>query len=330
MNCENQVILDHVLVYAHIKDIRRIAGLGFQHAHSIVLDKLAYWTLLVVAIAENARANWTNLDASRLQPLGNAVVTPGALVGDVLFLIEEARAVRASLHAILAADAVSMIDDDDAILGFVGRAGRTYLHAGRIRAVIAQLRHKEGLLDIGVLVPVGETIFALLGRRRDIHRVMLAVDSRFVLALQGDVALDPGAEVIRVQRNVVFLLAGLDATQAADACFGIDVEPPLMPCPIVSWYRRLGGRCCCRGGRRCRRRYRVCSHCRGAACDGASETTQKIATLLVVWLKSFVLVHLQRSQSKFCSPCLTCKLRRRNRPLHFRFPNRSNPSRSRP
>src|ERR1035437_852140 len=51
----NQVILDHVLVYAHIKDIRRIAGLGFQHAHSIVLDKLAYWTLLVVAIAEDAR-----------------------------------------------------------------------------------------------------------------------------------------------------------------------------------------------------------------------------------------------------------------------------------
>src|SRR5450759_4021011 len=74
MNCENQAILDHVLVYAHIKDIRRIAGLGFQHAHSIVLDKLAYWTLLVVAIAENARADRTNLDASRLQPLGNAVV----------------------------------------------------------------------------------------------------------------------------------------------------------------------------------------------------------------------------------------------------------------
>src|SRR5674476_1320254 len=105
MNCENQAILDHVLVYAHIKDIRRIAGLGFQHAHSIVLDKLAYCTLLVVAIAENARADRTNLDAGRLQPLGNAVVTPGARVGDVLFLIEEARAVRAGLHAILAADA---------------------------------------------------------------------------------------------------------------------------------------------------------------------------------------------------------------------------------
>src|SRR5450759_1617965 len=162
MNCENQAILDHVLVYAHIKDIRRIAGLGFQHAHSIVLDKLAYWTLLVVAIAENARAE------------------------------------RAGLHAILAADAVSMIDDDDAIGGLVGRAGRTYLHAGRIRAVIAQLRHKEGFFDIGVLVPVGETIFARVGRRRDIHRVGLAIDSRFVLALQGDVALDPGAEVMRV------------------------------------------------------------------------------------------------------------------------------------
>src|SRR5664280_3803104 len=219
---------DHVLVYAHVEDIRGIAGLGFQHAHPIVLDELAYWALFVVAVAENARADRTNLDASRLQLLGNAVVTPGALVGDVLFLIEEARAVRAGLHAILAADAISMIDDDDAILGFVGRAGRTYLHAGRIRAVIAQLRHKEGLFDIGVLVPVGKTIFALLGRRRDIHRVGLAVDLRFVLALQGDVALDPGAEVMWVQRNVVFFLAGLEATQAADAFFSIDAEPPLM------------------------------------------------------------------------------------------------------
>src|ERR1019366_2070067 len=149
MNCENQAILDHVLVYAHIKDIRRIAGLGFQHAHSIVLDKLAYWTLFVVAIAENARADRTNLHASRLQAFSDAVIAPGALVGDVLFLIEEARAVRAGLHAILAADAVSMIDDDDAVVGLVGRAGRTYLHAGRIRAGIAQLRHEEGFFDIG-------------------------------------------------------------------------------------------------------------------------------------------------------------------------------------
>jgi len=121
-----------------------------------------------------------------------------------------------------------MIDDDDAIGGLVGRAGRTYLHAGRIRAVIAQLRHKEGFFDIGVLVPVGETIFARVGRRRDIHRVGLAIDSRFVLALQGDVALDPGAEVMRVQQNVVFFLAGLDAAQTADAFFSIDAEPPLM------------------------------------------------------------------------------------------------------
>ncbi len=54
----------------------------------------------------------------------------------------------------------------------------------------------------------------------------MAVDARSVLAFQIDVALDPGAEVVRVPGDIVLTLARLDATQAADALRGIDPESP--------------------------------------------------------------------------------------------------------
>ena len=47
-----------------------------------------------------------------------------------------------------------------------------------------------------------------------------------LLAFQVDVALDPGAEVVRIARHVVLALARLDAAQAADALGGIDAERP--------------------------------------------------------------------------------------------------------
>ena len=55
-----------------------------------------------------------------------------------------------------------------------------------------------------------------------------------VFAFQIDIALDPGAEVMRVERNIVFYLAGLDTAQAADALPGIDAERPLVLGPVVA------------------------------------------------------------------------------------------------
>ena len=51
--------------------------------------------------------------------------------------------------------------------------GGTHLHAGRVRALVAQLRHEEGLLDLRVLVLIGEAIFALGAGRRDVDRIDL-------------------------------------------------------------------------------------------------------------------------------------------------------------
>src|SRR5476651_1374807 len=102
----------HILVDADIENIRRIAGFRFQHENAIILNELADCTLLVIAIAENARAYRANFNAGRLQPLGNAVVTPRAFVGDALLLVEIACPVRASLHTILTTDAIGVVDDD--------------------------------------------------------------------------------------------------------------------------------------------------------------------------------------------------------------------------
>ena len=103
----------------------------------MVLDELADQTLFVIAVAKDPRANRTNFHASGLQAFCDAVIAPGALVGYALFFVEKTRAIRTGLHAVLAADAISVIDDDHTIRGFVGCTGRAHLNASRICAVIA-------------------------------------------------------------------------------------------------------------------------------------------------------------------------------------------------
>src|SRR5208282_1951387 len=153
------------------------------------------------------------------------------------------RAVWTSLDAVLATDAIGMVDHDHAVLGLVRGAGWAHLHASRMGAVVTQLGHEECFLHLRVLVAIGETIFPFRAGGRDVHRIGLAVDVRRVLAFQIDVTLDPGAEVMGVAGNLVFRLARLDAAQAADAFCGIDAESPTVLGPVIArdvryWRRR--------------------------------------------------------------------------------------------
>src|SRR6202158_886948 len=232
----------YVLVDADIEDIGGVAGFGFEHVDPIIGSELTDRTLFVVEISEDARTDRTHLDASGQQSLGDAVITPGAFVGNVQFRVEEARGVGARLDAVLATDAIGMVDQDHAVVGLEGRAGWAHLHAGRMGAVVAQLGDEEGLLDLRVLVAVGESIGTFRTGGRDVHGVVLAVDARPVLALQIDVALDPGAEVMSVAGDLVFRLARLDAAQAADAFRGINAERPTVLAPVIARDRRHGGR----------------------------------------------------------------------------------------
>ena len=127
----------YVLVYTNIEDIGSIAGFWFENIDPVVGEKLADRALFIIAIAEDARADWTDFNTGRHQSLGDAVIAPGAFVGNPLFRIEETCAVRTGLDTVLAPDAIGMVDNDHAVFRLECGTGRAHLHASRMRAVIA-------------------------------------------------------------------------------------------------------------------------------------------------------------------------------------------------
>src|SRR5574341_1567445 len=135
----------YFLVDSDVEHVGRVTGLGPQNVHAIVADEQADRALRIVAIAENARADRARLHAGGLQPLGDPVVAPRALLRGPGAHVEIARAVGAGLHAVLAADAVLAVDENDAVPGPVGRARRAHLDAGRMLALVAQLRDEKRL-----------------------------------------------------------------------------------------------------------------------------------------------------------------------------------------
>ena len=86
----------------------------------------------------------TSLSGSSMSPKKRAC----AQQDDVRFRIEGARAVRAGRHAGAAADALFLVDENLAVFRAVGGLRRAHLHAGRVLAVLADVR-KEVLLDVG-------------------------------------------------------------------------------------------------------------------------------------------------------------------------------------
>ena len=86
--------------------------------------------------------------------------------------------------------------------------------------MVAELRHEEALGAVAGRVLLGEAVVAAVRR---VHLGVLDVAVRHV------VALDPGAEVERLARDVVLLLAGPHAVAAADALLDVDGHRP----PVV-------------------------------------------------------------------------------------------------
>ena len=130
-----------------------------------------------------------------MRPLRDPVVAQRALVDRLRARVDEAAAVGAGLHAVAAAEAVGLVDQHDAVRALEGRADGAHLHAGRVRAVVAQLRHEEALGAVALAVLLGEAVVAAV-RRVDLR--VLDVPVRHV------VALDPGAEVDTGSRGTSF------------------------------------------------------------------------------------------------------------------------------
>ena len=133
------------------------------------------------------------------------------------FGVDEAAPVGTRLHAVAAAEAITFVDEDDAIGGDEGRANGADLGARGIGAVVAELRDKE-VLAAGVLV-WREALLAAVGGLN-----FGALD----LPVGNVVALDPGAVV--AIGDIIFFGAGADTAAAADALRNVDQHAP----PVIS------------------------------------------------------------------------------------------------
>ena len=157
----------------------------FRHqlVAAAVADRSGHFGLRVMNVAEQSRAGRARHHARRfalrLRQLGvvNAVDAQRALLHHLLVRVELARAVRARPRAILAADALIVIDQHDAVFGtLVARAGRAYRHAWRVFAVQARLGEMHGfrigkLADLECLYAVEECSRGVLVVRAVIGQV---------------------------------------------------------------------------------------------------------------------------------------------------------------
>ena len=138
----------------------------------------------------------------------DAVHAQRALLHHLLVLVDLARAVGTGPRAVLAADALVVVDQHDAVLGaLVARAGRAHRHAGRVFAMQAGLREVHRLR---------------VRKLADLERLH-AVEERAgrILAVGTLVRQRPG-----LSRGVPFL-AARHAGMAADADVEVDHQREL-------------------------------------------------------------------------------------------------------
>ena len=154
--------------------------------------QLRHVGLGIVQIAEFARLSRAVLHTRWLLALVDEVRAHRALLDDalVLALVVGAHAVGASHDAVLAADALAVVNQHHAVLALVAGAGGAHVHALRVVAMLA--RHGQVVhLQVGI------------GSRRA-HRQHLVVE--------------------RAQPHVVLLLAHDGAGVAADAAIEVDIN----------------------------------------------------------------------------------------------------------
>src|SRR5208283_3454933 len=93
---------------------------------------------------------------------GDAVVAQRTLVHGLRFRLQIPASIRASLHAVTASQAISLVHQHDAVRADECGAYGTDLHARRIHALIAELGNEEAL-EVGASER-RESIDSALGR----------------------------------------------------------------------------------------------------------------------------------------------------------------------
>ena len=188
----------------------------------VLLDRVAR----VLEVAERPRAGGARLAARGGEPLRDPVVAEAALVHGGRARVDEPAPVRASLNAIAAAEAIGLVHEHDAVRALERRAHRADLHAGRMRALVAELGHEEVLRAVAHPVLLGEAVEAAVRR---VHLgVVLRLERPEVLR-RDVVPLDPRPEEEGLLGDVVLGLARADAVSAPDALLDVDHHRP----PVV-------------------------------------------------------------------------------------------------
>src|SRR5699024_10284905 len=116
-------------------------GLGalfrLAYGDGLTIDYLRYTRLRVVEVAHHDGLRWTHRHAGWLQPSIDPVRTEVALLGRVVFRINEDCIVRTGRDTGFAADTYILVEINDAIIACVHCTGRTRIRAGRIHTLIA-------------------------------------------------------------------------------------------------------------------------------------------------------------------------------------------------
>lgn len=112
-------------------------------------------------------AHWAGIDANRIQSLFEPVTTKIAFAHFGIFRIEAWGSVWAGTFTLTAAAALFAVYEYNAIFTLLHGAGRAYLNAGRLQAMVASQRNVIGkyILLPGVLrqgIPVSTPIFQYL------------------------------------------------------------------------------------------------------------------------------------------------------------------------
>src|SRR5210317_358311 len=196
----------HILIETDIEHMRLGAVFVLEHRHPLGRYDLGHRIVRVPQVRYSAGIESAGLDAGRIHALRDPVVAEVAFVRDLVNRMEEAHTIRAGHDAVATSDAPVAVYEDNAITGLVGRAYGTYLHARRVIALVAELRHEKCLRDI-----VGIDLLAI----NDVLDETVAATHRRIdvgLAILGyHVTLDPGPGNRRVVRYLVLILARLDA-----------------------------------------------------------------------------------------------------------------------
>ena len=116
--------------------------------------------LHVVLGAEVQAARWTRFDAGRFQSGAHTVRAQRALVNLLGVRIELRNVERAAGDAELAADAVVLLEIDDAVFvlhdGAVGRAGMQAAGVGAVHALCLRISQREAAVGVLVLVELDQ------------------------------------------------------------------------------------------------------------------------------------------------------------------------------